>query len=327
MIRTLFWSLPLIFCLSGCVMMEELDKESPVQEAKEYIVPIKMAGEILEIEEGPLTKAGENNDLYGFQINSKKAGEIPYSPYAYGLFDDISDVKVKLISGAEYEFICTMVRDGKNKISDNRSGVVSPNPYTYLLPFDMIISNAFVYDTNLSKEFSLTSGLSVLRGTFNDPLSIPNTDRYFGTINAISPQSPNVISINMKRVVFGLKCVVEGLIEGELNIKLKGEYNFGSPVISIIAGGDMSFEDVYTFGSFEEGTNGELSRTYTLEVKHIHADKTQEIIVEKPINFKRNKKTTVTVKVNSKDTSTKGVDIVLEDTPMTDGDKITIEGR
>ena len=107
--------------------MEELDKESPVQEAKEYLVPIKMAGEILEIEEGPLTKAGENNDLYGFQINSKKAGETSYSPYAYGLFDDISDVKVKLISGAEYEFVCTMVRDGKSKIwGINHAGQGTP---------------------------------------------------------------------------------------------------------------------------------------------------------------------------------------------------------
>ena len=61
--------------------MEELDKESPAQEAKEYLVPIKMAGEILEIEEGPLTKA-VTNDLYGFQINSKKAEETSYSPYA-----------------------------------------------------------------------------------------------------------------------------------------------------------------------------------------------------------------------------------------------------
>ena len=99
--RLLFLPL-LVLCLSGC-MMEELDKESPVQEAKEYLVPIKMAGEILEIEEGPLTKAGENNDLYGFQINSKKAGETSYSPYAYGLFDDISDVKVKLISGSRVQ--------------------------------------------------------------------------------------------------------------------------------------------------------------------------------------------------------------------------------
>lgn len=302
--------------------MEELDKESPVQEAKEYLVPIKMAGEILEIEEGPLTKA-VTNDLYGFQINSKKAGETSYSPYAYGLFDDISNVKIKLISGAEYEFICTMVRDGKNKIDfTSFDGNVS-----YECPFAGGIENVFVYSTDIKGNHnSLNEGKTALN---NHLYSLPNTDRYYGKIDAISPVSATSVSINMKRVVFGLKCIIEGLIEGELNVELNNTYGLGSPVVSIITGGDMSFEDIYTFDSFEEDINGDLSRTYGLKVTHIHADKTQETIVNKSVLFKRNKKTIVTIKVKKDDgdTGTKGVDVVLDDEPMTDGDNVVIDGK
>ena len=320
--RLLFLPL-LVLCLSGC-MMEELDKESPVQEAKEYLVPIKMAGEILEIEEGPLTKAGENNDLYGFQINSKKAGETSYSPYAYGLFDDISDVKVKLISGAEYEFICTMVRDGKNRIDfTSFDGNVS-----YGCPFAGGIKNIFVYSTGVYENHnSLNEGMAALD---NHIYYLPNIDRYYGKIDAVPPVSTAFVSINMKIVVFGLECIIEGLIEGELKVKLNDKYKLGgSPVVSIITGGDMSFEDIYTFDSFEEDINGDLSRTYGLEVTHMHSDNTQEIIVNEPVSFKRNKKTIVTIKINkdANDTGTKGVDVVLDDEPMTDGDKVIIDGK
>lgn len=113
-------------------------------------------------------------------------------------------------------------------------------------------------------------------------------------------------------------------------MKLNDKYKLGgSPVVSIITGGDMSFEDIYTFDSFEEDINGDLSRTYGLEVTHIHSDNTQEIIVNEPVSFKRNKKTIVTIKINkdANDTGTKGVDVVLDDEPMTDGDKVIIDGK
>lgn len=319
--RLLFLPL-LVLCLSGC-MMEELDKESPVQEAKEYLVPIKMAGEILEIEEGPLTKAGENNDLYGFQINSKKAGETSYSPYAYGLFDDISDVKVKLISGAEYEFICTMVRDGKSKVHGYRYEDCGS-------PFEMVFeenSNDFTYSTSKSYDDGLSRGFTEY--DTERYYAIPNTDRYYGVLKDVTASSGSSISINMQRVVFGLKCVADGLTEGELKIRIRKYAYDDSPYLSIKTRGDQSVEEIYTFDSFYLDDNGDLSRTYTLEVTHIHADNTQEIIVNESMTFKRNKKTIVTIKIKKSngDTGTKGVDVVLDDAPMTDGDKVVIDGK
>lgn len=296
--------------------MEELDNESPVQEAKEYLVPIKMAGEILEIEEGPLTKAATNNDLYWFQINSKKAGGTHYSPFAYGLFDDISDVKVKLISGAEYEFNCAMMRDGKNKIEgyDNY----------YYAPFYMDKDNKFVYSISESK--SVYNTWSDLRN--GDSYAIPNIDRYCGKIEGISPSTTTSISINMKRSAFGLKCIAEGLTEGELKIRLVYGSCF-SPAMSIKAGGELFVEDIFTSDGLWDDSFDIIGYLCTLEVIHIHSDKTEEIIVNESMTFKRNKKTIVTIKINkdANDTGTKGVDIVLDDTPMTDGDSVIIDGK
>ena len=47
------------------------------------------------------------------------------------------------------------------------------------------------------------------------------------------------------------------------------------------------------------------------------------------MTFKRNKKTIVTIKIKKSngDTGTKGVDVVLDDAPMTDGDNVVIDGK
>ena len=88
------------------------------QEPKEYVVSLGMAGEILEIEESPLSKAEGSNDLYGVQVYSKTA-TTEYTPYAYGLFDNTADMTIRLLAGYEYKFVATMVVDGKEKISFN----------------------------------------------------------------------------------------------------------------------------------------------------------------------------------------------------------------
>lgn len=312
--RLLFLPL-LVLCLSGC-MMEELDNESPVQEAKEYLVPIKMAGEILEIEEGPLTKAATNNDLYGFQVNSKKTGETTYSPYAYGLFDDISDVKVKLISGAEYEFICRFVKEGKNKIDSYEEW--------YNQPFIAIKQNCFIYDANESIVVNLKASTARLKDECL--YYIPNIDSYYGEVANVSDINSNNISISMKRASFGLKCIAEGFMEGELVIYIAENGVNKSMAITMKSDkGETSIEEIYTSMDLLKTSTVQ----YTLVVIHKHADGTQEKIVSKPVNFSRNKRTIATIKINKNgnDTETKGVDVVFEDTPMTDGDSVIIDGK
>lgn len=328
--RLLFLPL-LVLCLSGC-MMEELDNESPVQEAKEYLVPIKMAGEILEIEEGPLTKAATNKDLYGFQVMYKKAEDIEYTPFAYGLFDDISNVKIKLRKGYVYQFICSMVKDGKEKIYHETS-VGDIKRYDY--PYSTDLNNNFTYDISYSQRNRLRRGETALvLGLTYTIDNIPNIDRYHGEISNIIPSATSSVSINMLRVVFGFKCVVEGLKEGKLKMSLSNdkEGRYGSPYIYINTGESQIFEDIYTFESFNDnGDNEYLKANYNLYVIHEHSDGTEEVIVNKEVQFNRNKKTTVTIKVNSNDSGESmaeaGVNVVIDDTPMTDGDSVIIDGK
>lgn len=324
--RLLFLPL-LVLCLSGC-MMEELDKESPAQEAKEYLVPIKMAGEILEIEEGPLTKAATNNDLYGFQVMYKKAEDIEYTPFAYGLFDDISNAKIKLRKGYVYQFICSMVKDGKVKIYHSNGN------YDWL--YNMDLNNDFTYNISADYRHSLRRGevrLILGLGKFGF-YNIPNIDRYYGEISNIIPSATSPVSINMLRVVFGFKCVVEGLKEGKLKISLgSSSGKESSPSVYINTGETQVFEDIYTFYSFsDDGDNEYLKANYYLNVVHEHSDGTKEVIVNKEVQFNRNKKITVTIKVNSNDVTgdqlaEAGVGVVIDDTPMTDGDKVVIDGK
>lgn len=303
-------------------MMEELDKEPPVQETEEYLVPIKMAGEILEIEEGPLTKAA-TNDLYGFQVLYKKAEDIEYTPFAYGLFDDISNVKIKLRKGYVYQFICSMVKDMERENLPDKQYTIDLN-------------NDFTYDISRDYRYTLRiGGLNFFLGSETSScIPIPSVDRFHGEISNITPSATSPVSINMLRVVFGFKCVVEGLKEGRLKILLGSSSDgHGGPLIYINTGEDQTFEDIYTFESFNNNGNNEyLEANYYLNVVHEHSDGTKEVIVNKQVQFDRNKKTTVTIKVNSNNVSGEqiaeiGVGVVIDDTPMTDGDKVIIDGK
>ncbi len=73
-------------------------------------VPIHFSGEV-SVSESPLTRAESSDDLYGIQVYQN--GE----PYAYGLFDVISNMSIYLHSGQNYSIIVQLIRNGKKALS------------------------------------------------------------------------------------------------------------------------------------------------------------------------------------------------------------------
>ena len=69
-------------------------------------VNLSLSAEVLTIDE-PLTKSGESNALLGIQVYQNG------SPYAYGLFDDISSMHIYLHSGKDYSFKAQYIKNGK----------------------------------------------------------------------------------------------------------------------------------------------------------------------------------------------------------------------
>ena len=104
-----------ILALLACVGIAACDKNSDVvpDEPETYTVNLGWAGEILDVSYEPMTRA-TTDDLYGIQVYSKpnnNSTATSWEPYAYGLFDDSTNISIDLASGNKYKFVATMVKD------------------------------------------------------------------------------------------------------------------------------------------------------------------------------------------------------------------------
>lgn len=288
----------------------------PSNETKEYIVSLGMIGEILDIEESPLTKA-IGKDLYGVNVYSKTE-KSSYLPYAYGVFSDKSLMKIKLLDGYTYKFEVRMIKDVVNYQGGN---VNYPyfNKHFYLETMAYVReSNAFTYSDkyiyNISQRIDRTSSSPE---DYGDDL---RDKSYYGRLEDYTPIEDGSISINMKIAYFGIKFIAEDLSEGHLSINMKDLSTLRLDANS----GDTTTQNIFNFKSFAGAVNDHYSEDIYTIVTWIKKDGASVPLVKKDITFKRNVLTTITIKV--KDTSiNNGIDISQETGEMIKGDDITLE--
>lgn len=309
MIGLALFAILLCVNFSSCSSNDDVEPDAP-QKPKEYIVSLGFTGEI-SISESPLSRAS-GNDLYGIQVYScpNVDGATTYTKYAYGLFDDTSEMTIKLLEGYKYKFIATMVADGKNKISHATETDI------YLAPFKINgstseytkITNSFKI-TNIEYFYGLDSG-----STGSQLGHAAGFERYYGSCDYIVDDSKSV-SIDMKKAVFGAKFIAEGLTEGVLTVKMYRTRDI------LITHPEASYENIFTFDKLSSTDN------YSEKINTVISwTKTDGVVVPlgtHDITFKRNVLTTVTIKVADA-TTENGIGFELETTEMGTED-ITIE--
>ena len=303
-----------LFAVLMCVNFASCSNDDSVepnnsQNPKEYMVSLGFSGEI-NVSESPLSRAEteENNDLYGFVIYScpNVEGQTKYTKYAYGLFDDVSSVNIKLLDGYKYKFTSTMIVNGKKIVP-----IVGDE---YKWPFLMRLTNSFTYS-------SASNLIHCEGGQIGNPgYYRAEADRYYGKlIDFIPSDENNAAVLYMKRIVFGAKFIAENLNEGQLTISMED-----APIVCLTP--EISTSDkIYTLSGVEKAFDTD---DYFEEIPTvINWKKADGVIVplgEHKINFKRNKLTTITIKV-ADITSDNNVSVELEDEEMGEGDDITIE--
>ena len=291
------------------------------QEPKEYVVSLGMAGEILEIEESPLSKAEGSNDLYGVQVYSKTA-TTEYTPYAYGLFDNTADMTIRLLAGYEYKFVATMVVDGKEKIMKSFHG----DSYSYSHPFVIVIAetllgNLFVYGTE-EMEY-LGNGFTYCNDC--EPYNRPLTERFYGETEGYVPAEGGNVSISMKRVCFGVKFIAEGLTDGRLVIDMEEAPEMSMTVDDVDGIQEMvCFNNSYPYGLAwtADGYSETIPVSVTWEKDGIVVP-----VISKDITFTRNKLSTITIKMDDRyvEDST-DINLDKEEGEMEKGEDIVLEG-
>ena len=236
--------LPLVFACN--------DGNDPVPVAKERTITYKFNTNA--------APTGTNN-LIGVQIyKGTKAGSlVQYSPYAYGLFDDFSKIKLELPKDAEYKIVSSVVVDGKTKVGKDGNG--------YLKPFSLggtagvQLTNTFTLDDTramtLLNQSTTTIAASNKKSTKEsdssqlEPLDykIPNLDRYYGEVVEYNGNNADDPAINMQRSVFGIKLSLDDVSNIEEGLKVTFYvYVYGAPDTLKVSNTDevKQVERVYT---------------------------------------------------------------------------------
>lgn len=308
---------------SSCT--EDVSMDENTVDNEEYVtVNIKLSGEVLEVTQEPMTKGLTTNDLTAIQINEVVVNDHEEEvPYAWGLFDDVSNISVKLKKGTKYNIEATSIINGKNIVYKNGSGYELPfiqsySKYTF-------VTNTFDVSYSTKFEYLYESSVDMNYGDYIRHYQYSNVDKYYMK-GYIIPEDNSDINIEMNRVSSGLKVIANNLESGCLIIE-SHEFN----KIEINPGEE--FDEIYTIPwyNFDQGYKDswkddcKTSTTMTFTYQDASGEKTQ--IASQKIEFTRNKKTVITVNIPDDediDSQKNAVKVSLEDTPMVDGDKITI---
>ena len=314
-----------ILALLVCVGIAACDKNSDVvpDEPETYTVKLGWAGEILDVSYEPLTRA-TNDDLYGIQVYSLPKSVEPeydydWNPYAYGLFDDPSNITITLASGYKYRFVATMVKDGKNRIYSHDEYYHEPFRANYFIK----VENKFKYDANYQIHY-LAYGLTALE--VSKSYYRPNVERFYGELtNYIPGESNTNAKIDMKRTSFGAKFVAEGklAVDGKLEIQIDEAPKME---LALTSGADK-ISDIFTFYQVKKAWQEEdYTEDIPVNFKWIRADGTEAPMGTHTITFKRNKTTIVKFNIE-KDGNDESIGIVIDESEtgaMPDGDEVTI---
>lgn len=199
------------------------------------LVHFNLGGEIKNSEE-PLSRVGGENDLYSFNIYQTMvavpdtSGVTSFTPYAYGYFDDLNSIVLKLAKNRYYHVEMAYIPDGKLKVhqfSDGHYGnpcevIYSKNIYNGKL-------NEVVYSTENSisnMDVGTTQAKGIEQYGFGSNL-FNGIDRYQGLrFNFHPTETVQTLNINLFRMMTGVKLIVRDFKEGIITVSSRGGYEY-----------------------------------------------------------------------------------------------------
>ncbi len=273
----------------------------------------------LDYEYEPLTRAEENNDLYGIQVYSTPlpaTENAEWTKYAYGLFDNTDNLTIKLIRGYEYKFVARMVKDGKDKVEHYASGHYS-GPFSHEnepnISTATLISTSFIYGS---------LGMNYLHKNGNGYF-YHNAESYYGELEGYIPgDNDSKATIELKRTSFGAKFIAKGDFaeNGTLEILMEN-----APQLNLNLAEGNEISEIYTFKNVRAAWLDEnYTETESVTLRIAYSDGTTVPLGTHNIAFKRNITTVVNVDLSVGGDSGVGI-VVTGGGEMPEGEEITIK--
>ena len=296
-VYTLLWLSLLMLCTSGC---QKTDIN--VVEHEPMTVSLNLTGDFeVDVTQDPLTRAASTDDAYALNIYYDKEGDGSVNDiYAYGLFDNVADMTITLLSNHKYNIYCSLIKNAKNTIY---YGQAFNNAYSgYAYPFQTnasnstLIGNAFIIGT--STYFTgLGSGNTHLASTTSPSTSnyvkYPKVNRFYGVTKGYVPVPNGTIDIYLKRIVFGAKFVVSGVQEGKLSLSAGEFYS------ATYSNDHAGTETIYTFPNVSDVYSNDLPLVATISLNYdSNRGSLWDLSTSQSVQFKRNVMTTVNINLN-----------------------------
>ena len=310
---TCLMTLFIVSCNSDSDDLVTPQPKQPDVVAETVDVSLGFVGDPISISENPLTRADSKKKIYGINVYYSEGDNGSYQHYAYGLFDNVEDMKISLISNYTYKFECTIVQDDLDELYVYSGGYYgSPfsngNSYEYQ---KTKLENKFIVSTTSSDHLiQMKEGTSRIK---EGPGVYPRTIRLYGELEGYKPTNGGTAVINMKRTVFGAKFVVTPPADGSLEVSVN--YLFGT----IVKAGDSEFsqEAIYTFNNVYDCWLQQEDRTldFDLNLTWNRANGVTQTF-SKTLTMKRNVMTTVNISVSGSTTGESSVGFNEENTAM-----------
>lgn len=326
---------------NSCTNVDEPQPDpAPNEEVTTYEVSLNLAGEYTDVSEKPLSRVNEATPkkYYGINVYCMKTDgtENTYSHYAYGVFDNVADMKINLLVGYKYKFECTSVTENTDKlfISIHNEAISSP-----VLPFAIKLSensylncftkdiNKFITSQNRYLSF-IKEGVCHIKGNETGNMrssSSPRMDRFYGELEDFLPVSGAIVSIPMKRTAFGITVVVNGVPDGILTWE-NNNLEFNCDGCTGVE--KLEYPQIYTFAEVYNCWKSKevYSKDYTINFTWTRANGYKQYFNE-IITVKRNIMTTITVNLKG-GTNNVAIGINEDQTPMKNEDiNVDYEGE
>lgn len=288
----LWASIAMLSMLSLATSCENSSEQPTTPTEPEYVTVSLGLDVELDCEYEPLTRAEENNDLYGIQVYSTPAPaaeKAEWTKYAYGLFDNVDNLTIKLIRGYEYKFVATMVKDGKDKM---------PGDMGYGAPFNHESQPGYYTYTPLSESFiygllgmDLNRGYTQLKGI---AVYLPNVERYYGELEGYIPgDNDSKAIIELKRTSFGAKYIAKGDYADDATLEI---LMADAPQLNLNLAESNEISEIYTFKNVRAAWLDEnYTETIAVTLRIAYSDGSTSPLGTHNITFKRNTTTVVNV--------------------------------
>ncbi|NLI71532.1 MAG: hypothetical protein GX361_02220 [Bacteroidales bacterium] len=309
----LFLLLPIVTLFVSCEKDNGSIDINPTSEDEYYQVSFDFGGDIFveqkqlgntnttttEMKKSPTLASASASDIYGINVYyDKEKDGTPNDVYAYGVFDNVGYMNIKLLSGHKYSFTCTLVKNGKN---DLYYGQAYRQSYPgFCMPFltskniPSMLENKFI--TGSVQLSGIKNGAThtkdIASPNSSNANSYANVDRYYGETTNYTPVDGGKVLINLKRTVFGAKFIIEGVREGTLTASCGSFWNKTTNTDVTEAEKIYSFPNVYS-SWMENPITEKLNLSFKSSI-----GSQWDLASTKDIVFKRNMLTTVRIVVS-----------------------------